>query len=486
MNQAQNSSGGHLPSVIQGGMGVGVSGWRLASAVARKGMLGVVSGTALDQVMVRRLQQGDQDGAMRRACEAFPDPSVAECALRRYYVPGGKSPDQPFRSFPSHTIGMLAKFQAVSVLAAFAEVWCAKERHNGPVGINLLEKIALPNPAILYGAMLAGVDYVLMGAGIPWQVPGILDNLSTHRAVSQTVAVAGGRGEPPVDVPFDPKEVVQVPDAPLKRPSFLAIVSSATLAQALLKRATGAIQGFIVEHFTAGGHNAPPRGAAQNNDRGEPIYGPRDETDLEKMSALGLPFWLAGRQGYEGSVAQAQALGAAGVQVGTLFAFCSESGLDPDLRLQALASLQSGQADVFTDPLASPTGFPFKVVAVPGSLSDDEEYVGRRRLCDAGYLRALARRPDGRLVYRCPAEPVDAYAAKGGDPADTEGRKCLCNALIANIGLGQSRADGIVEKPMLTAGEDFLRLGTIMKDKLMNYTAADVLELLMRPAPVPA
>ena len=32
------------PVIIQGGMGVGVSGWRLARAVAERGHLGVVSG----------------------------------------------------------------------------------------------------------------------------------------------------------------------------------------------------------------------------------------------------------------------------------------------------------------------------------------------------------------------------------------------------------------------------------------------------------
>ncbi|MGD8321328.1 MAG: hypothetical protein PVJ02_12765, partial [Gemmatimonadota bacterium] len=36
------------PVIIQGGMGVGISGWRLARAVSSRGQLGVVSGTALD------------------------------------------------------------------------------------------------------------------------------------------------------------------------------------------------------------------------------------------------------------------------------------------------------------------------------------------------------------------------------------------------------------------------------------------------------
>ena len=45
-----------IPPIIQGGMGVGISDWRLARAVSLRGQLGVVSGTALDTVMVRRLQ----------------------------------------------------------------------------------------------------------------------------------------------------------------------------------------------------------------------------------------------------------------------------------------------------------------------------------------------------------------------------------------------------------------------------------------------
>jgi NAD(P)H-dependent flavin oxidoreductase YrpB (nitropropane dioxygenase family) len=51
------------------------------------------------------------------------------------------------------------------------------------VGINLLEKVQMPTLASLYGAMLAGVDVVLMGAGIPTQIAGILDKLSNHEPV---------------------------------------------------------------------------------------------------------------------------------------------------------------------------------------------------------------------------------------------------------------------------------------------------------------
>ena len=66
------------PVIIQGGMGVGVSGWQLARAVSRTGQLGVVSGAALDAVFVRRLQSGDAGGHLRRALGEFPYPDVAE------------------------------------------------------------------------------------------------------------------------------------------------------------------------------------------------------------------------------------------------------------------------------------------------------------------------------------------------------------------------------------------------------------------------
>ena len=92
------------PKIIQGGMGVAVSNWRLARAVAQSGQLGVVSGTALDNVMARRLQLGDLDGSVRRALEHFPIPSLARRVLERYFIPGGKGPNEPFKSVPLYSV----------------------------------------------------------------------------------------------------------------------------------------------------------------------------------------------------------------------------------------------------------------------------------------------------------------------------------------------------------------------------------------------
>jgi len=155
-----------LPSLIQGGMGVAVSGWRLARAVSCAGQLGVVSGTAIAVILARRLQDGDPGGHMRRGLERFPDRAVADAIVSRYFRPAGRVAGAGYRAVPVPRWRSNRQFLELTVAASFVEVSLAKEDHDGPVGINLLEKIQIPTLPALYGAMLAGVDYVLMGAGI--------------------------------------------------------------------------------------------------------------------------------------------------------------------------------------------------------------------------------------------------------------------------------------------------------------------------------
>ena len=120
---------GGLPTIIQGGMGVAVSNWKLARAVSSRGQLGVVSGTALDTVFVRRLQDGDPGGAMRRAMSAFPLRETAERALERFFIEGGRAPGQPYRLLPMYRQTVSRERQQLTVLANFAEVFLAKEGH---------------------------------------------------------------------------------------------------------------------------------------------------------------------------------------------------------------------------------------------------------------------------------------------------------------------------------------------------------------------
>jgi nitronate monooxygenase len=474
------------PLIIQGGMGVAVSGWPLARAVSRLGQLGVVSGSALAMVLARRLQLGDPGGELRHALAQFPFPHMAARVLADYFIPGGKLPVAPFKLTPMPTLRPRRELVELTVVANFVEVFLAKEGHRGSVGVNYLEKVQLPTLPSLYGAMLAGADYILMGAGIPRAIPGALDLLAQGQSATLPIDVQASLPGDKTTVTFDPRDFCGTAPQPLQRPFFLGIVASATLALTLAKKASGRVDGFVVEGPTAGGHNAPPRGPLQLTPLGEPLYGPRDIPELDKIRALGLPFWLAGGYGHSGKLAEAISLGAAGIQVGTPFAFCEESGVHPELKRQAIALRRLGQARVFTDPVASPTGFPFKVARLESTLSNAAHYHARHRICDIGYLRQLYRKSDGTIGYRCPAEPLEHYRRKGGAARETLDRKCLCNALPATAGLPQVHPDGIRELPLVTAGDDLTHLAVFLPPGHDSYSAADVLRVLLPPSRLPA
>jgi NAD(P)H-dependent flavin oxidoreductase YrpB (nitropropane dioxygenase family) len=366
----------------------------------------------------------------------------------------------------------------LTILANFVEVWLAKEGHDGPVGINFLSKVQMPTLPSLYGAMLAGVDYVLMGAGIPREIPGALDALSRNEPSSLRFDVQGGNEETEERLHFDPRRFFEGILPELKRPKFLPIISSNSLATMLARKANGRVDGFVVEGPTAGGHNAPPRGQMHLNERGEPVYGERDRVDLSKLARLGLPFWVAGGTGRPGTISEAREKGGVGIQVGTLFAYCRESGLVEGLKRSVLDLCRSGEVEVRTEERASPTGFPFKTVGVNTTLSCSDTYEDRTRVCDLGYLRMPFRMENGRIGYRCPAEPVRTFLAKGGSEAETKGRRCLCNALLANVGHAQARGDGIEEAPLLTSGDDLKTLREFLKDR-DSYSARDVIDYLL-------
>ena len=469
----------NLPTIIQGGMGAGVSSWRLARAVSQLGQLGVVSGTALDLIFARRLQDGDPGGHMRRGLDQFPIPEIAERVWGRYYIPGGKAERTPYKSLPTHSKDTPPELKELCVVANFVEVLLARTGHDNPVGINYLEKVQLPHLPSIYGAMLAGVGYVLMGAGVPLKIPGVLDRFANHEPATYLLQVTGAQDDDDRTMVFAPREFVGRDLPPLTRPKFIAIIASNTLATTMLKKADGTVDGFVIEGSTAGGHNAPPRGKLQLDEAGEAIYGERDTVDLEKIRALGVPFWLAGGYGAPEKLTEALASGAAGIQVGTAFAFCAESGLREDYKQALLAKALSGEAHVFTDPAASPTNFPFKVAQLEGTLSEHEIYLARPRICDLGYLREAYRTPTGTIDYRCSAEPVTTYVSKGGKVENTVGRKCLCNALMANIGHPQTRNGKYVENGMVTSGNDLTGITRFLQPGATTYTARDVVANLV-------
>jgi NAD(P)H-dependent flavin oxidoreductase YrpB (nitropropane dioxygenase family) len=443
-------------------MGIAISGWPLARAVARVGQLGVVSGTGIDE-------------DLQQVLDGFPLPSVVEHVVERF-ARTKRLPTEPYRTLTMQTHRNVQLSQDVLVLASFVEVALAKLGHDGTIGINLLTKVQIPTVASLYGAMLANVDYVLMGAGVPTHIPGLLEQLANGLPVDLplTTLGAGVATTPPI-LSFDPSRYQS--KVLLRRPKFIAIVSSHVLATALAKRSNGPVDGFVVERPVAGGHNAPPRGSITLDETGSPEYGARDDVNFEVMRELNVPFWIGGGVTSPDRVREARALGAAGVQVGTLFAYCRESGMESGLRKKIIAGAQRSAVTVRTSMVASSTGYPFKVASVAGTISDESLYEQRERKCDLGYLREAYVRENGSLGYRCAAEPVDAYVRKGGLVEDTVGSTCLCNGLMATCGLAQVRDDGRAELPLVTSG-DFVNEIRMVANGHAGYGALDVINYL--------
>ncbi len=234
--------------LIQGGMGVYVSNWRLARAVAMESpgaTAGTVSGTALDVVYVRLLQLGDPGGHARRALAAFDSlfgTGIGQKIIDRYFIAGGKPPDARFKSAPMQilhaqsavppALGLASDpsqvplqldVEIVELLIAtgFAEVWLAKEGHSGNIFINFLNKIEVPLMYVMYGAMLAGVDGVIVGAGNPDGLPARCSHLANHQAITKNLAVLYQEAGEAFTITFDPQQVADgaFTKTPLKRPA---------------------------------------------------------------------------------------------------------------------------------------------------------------------------------------------------------------------------------------------------------------------------
>ena len=324
--------GDELPVIIQGGMGVAVSGWALARAVASAGQLGVVSGVALDLVLARRLQLGDPGGAGRRALAALPLPGAAGRILRRYYVPGGIGEGQPFRPVPRIGLRGSAAGRELAVAGNFTEVYLAKEGHNGLVGINYLEKLQLATPAAVYGAMLAGVDYVLMGAGIPAQIPRLLDALAAGRLGELDVTVAGADPGTRHVAWLDPAELSPAGPPPL-RPG---LPGHRVLRRA--RRLPGPQPGDRAGRLCDRGarRRRPQRAAPGPAGAVRPrraCLRPTGRRSPGETEGAGQAVLAGGRPGGGRAAGRRGAAGAAGIQVGTAFALCRESGMDPGCAL---------------------------------------------------------------------------------------------------------------------------------------------------------
>ena len=457
-----------------GGMGFNISGWPLAREISMHGQHGTISGVALERVMAEMLRRGDPGGHFRRALSHFPFPRAAEEVLTAFYVEGGANGNAPSRSTPTWNIAPSNLLIKTTVCANYAFVWLAKEGHENQVGINYLEKIAMPHIFAITGAMLAGVDWLTMGAGLPFQIPEVLDALVEGKVVNYRVPVIGTNIQSHT-MSFDPAVFFGEKLPEMKRPGFYPIVASNLLAYRFAKKMpAGNVQGLVIEEDTAGGHNAPPRRPVLNELKEPlPIYGEEDIVDYTKIADLGLPFWIGGSYASPEKLKWAQSVGAAGIQTGSIFALCEESGMKPEIRSKIRELGFEGKLHVRTDMRISPTGFPFKVVVLDGTISERAIYEARERVCDHCALVSLYEKPDGSIGYRCPGEPVERFVAKGGNAKDTEGRGCICNGLYTTAGLNDS------EVPIVTLGDDVGFLRKVMADATSSYSADDAIRYLL-------
>lgn len=474
------------PEIILGGMGVAISNWKLCREAAIVGeklgekVLPFVSGTGLPYIMADRLQSGDSDTI--RALRVFDEVSglkLADKIINKYSVKPKDEKHIPTPKAQELVLGTeekKAEMEELTVAAAFVESYLAKEGHNSPIGINLLEKIQPMILPTLLGAMMAGVDFVEMGAGIPSQVPKVIDDYSNNAIASYSLDDAGDKEI--YKLTLDPKRFTK---DKLKKPKFYPIVSMHVLAMKLSE--LDGVDGFIVAGNTAG-HRMNPRDKKNGVINGQSYYSEKDIPDLDKIRELKdklgnpLPFWLAGA--YADRLKEAQELGAAGVQAASIFEFCDESGLREDLKRQSLDLIARTPLEdlgklVKKMRWVSPTNYTFSVLQLEGSLSQDEIHGARDRACKYGCLTEYYLKSDGKLGFRCPADRVDIFVRtfpeekqNGAEKLAMEAR-CLCEGLTSTA--GHANGDWIV-----TAGELAPVRELILKSKNGGrYSAEDAL-----------
>ena len=243
----------------------------------------------------------------------------------------------------------------------------------------------------------------------------------------------------------------------------------------LARKGGGGVQGFIIEGPTAGGHNAPPRGTMILNDAGEPIYGERDVVDLYQIARARPSLLARRRRGLAGTALQGQ--GGRCRRHSGRDALCLLERVRLHRRAEAL---RAGERPPWRGGRAHR---PARLTDRLSLQGGDLEWRQGRRHPPQAHLRpglpAHRVRPRGRKIgFRCASEPIDDYVKKGGDVAETTGRRCLCNSLMANINIGQFREDGFQETQLLTSGDDLTMIAEFLQGRT-SYSAVEVVEYLL-------
>ncbi len=282
--------GRRLLPIVQGGMGIGVSAHRLAGSVAKLGGVGTISSVDLRRhhpdLMERTQGLPPGDGARVAIDAANLEALSREIALARTVADG-----------------------------------------RGLLAINVMRAVTAYAPS-LTRAMECGIDAVVVGAGLPLDLPELARDYP-HTALIPILSDA--RGVQLVVRKWERKQ--RLPDA------------------------------IVIEHpRLAGGH----LGAAKIADLGDPRFDFENviPQSLAFLRSAGIereiPIIAAGGIRTREDIRRVQALGAAAVQMGTPFAVTTEGDADPAFK-QVLAQATDADLVEFT----SVAGLPARAVRTP-------------------------------------------------------------------------------------------------------------------------
>ena len=172
----------------------------------------------------------------------------------------------------------------------------------------------------------------------------------------------------------------------------------------MLRRASGRVDGLIIETpHRRRPQRAPARQASTHPGRRAHLW--RTRPGEHRRSARTWRAFLAGRRIRKPGKTRRSRLPRArpAYRSAQPLRSAKNPAFVPTSRSRLLAQAAAGTAEVFTDPLASPTGFPFKVAQLAGTSSAAEVYEERNRVCDLGFLREAycpTRRPDRLSLFR--------------------------------------------------------------------------------------
>lgn len=336
--------------IIQGGMGVGVSLHPLASAVAQEGGVGIVSSAALDRLLSKRT------GKKHNTYEA-----------------------------------------------AYEEVSLAKA-NGGIAGINIMCALVRDYEDSVRGALDAGADVIISGAGLPLGLPSIQK----------------------------PKETALIP-----------IVSSARALELICKkweRLGYRPDAVVLEGPLAGGHLGFKMDQIELESNTLENLLPQVKDAAMKYGNF--PVIVAGGIYTHEDILRFLKMGADGIQMGTRFLATEESSATAQYK-QAVISAKKEDI-VVADKPGSPCGLPFRVIKQSPMYASSLNRT-RDPKCDKGYV--LLKDQEGKFT-RCPAKE------------DNETSFCICNGLLSSAGYNPDK-----EEALYTVGTNAYRVDKIVPVK---------------------